>query len=163
MQWSASYLQRKRPRASKRLGRSASPSNQNDPGALPRRNGQAREHFDDQRLAKKNGYSFKRARRSLKDRRDETDFRHTQGLLSVLQQWEEAGDVELYYFDESGFSQSSAVPYAWSPVGCPLEVPAYSRSQRLNVLGFLSRQGKLIYHSTTETALCDYRSRRRSL
>ncbi len=59
--------------------------------------------------------------------------------------------MTLYYFDESGFSQSSAVPYAWSPVGCPLEIPAYSRSQRLNVLGFLSRQGKLIYHSTTET------------
>lgn len=30
-------------------------------------------------------------------------------------------------------------------------MPAYSRSQRLNVLGFLSRQGKLIYHSTTDT------------
>lgn len=28
---------------------------------------------------------------------------------------------------------------------------AYSHSQRLNVLGFLSRQGKLIYHSTIAT------------
>ncbi|WP_406565596.1 IS630 family transposase [Halomonas jincaotanensis] len=103
------------------------------------------------RWLKKMGYSFKRARRSLKHRRDETDFRNTQGLLSALQQWEETGGTELYYFDESGFSQSSAVPYAWSPVGQPLAMSAYSRSQRLNVLGFPSRQGKLVYHATTET------------
>lgn len=57
----------------------------------------------------------------------------------------------MYYFDESGFSQNSAVPYAWSPVGEALEVAAFSHSRRLNVLGFLSRQGKLIYHTTTET------------
>jgi|TARA_R110002051_G_scaffold99251_6_gene169663 hypothetical protein len=45
------------------------------------------------------------------------------------------------------------LPYAWSPIaiGHPREIPAYSHSQRLNVLGFLSRQGKLIYHSTMAT------------
>jgi hypothetical protein len=43
------------------------------------------------------------------------------------------------------------VPYAWSPIGKPWEVTAYSRSRRLNVLGFLSRAGKLAYHTTTET------------
>jgi hypothetical protein len=57
----------------------------------------------------------------------------------------------LYYFDESGFSQKSSIPYAWSPVGQPLKLPAFSHSRRLNVLGFLSRQGKLIYHTTTDT------------
>ncbi len=43
------------------------------------------------------------------------------------------------------------MPYAWSPIGRPWEVTAYSRSRRLNVLGFLSRAGKLVYHTTTET------------
>ncbi len=56
--------------------------------------------------------------------------------------------MDLYYFDESGFSQKSNLPYAWSPVGEPFAFPAYSHSKRLNVLGFLSRQGKLVYHST---------------
>jgi len=42
------------------------------------------------------------------------------------------------------------VPYAWSPIGKPCEVTAYSHSRRLNVLGFLSRAGKLISHTTTE-------------
>jgi len=91
----------------------------------------------------------------LKARRDETDFRNTQGLLKALHQREDQGEHELYYFDESGFSQSSSVPYAWSPIGKPCEVPAYSHSRRLNVLGFLSRAGKLIYHTATESVTTD--------
>ena len=43
------------------------------------------------------------------------------------------------------------MPYAWSPVGQPLEMTAFSHSRRLNVLGFLSRRGKLVYQSTTES------------
>lgn len=124
---------------------------ESDPGTTPAGNGKMFEHHDDQASLKKLGYSFKRARQSLKDRRDETDFRHTQGLLAELQRWEARGEADLYYFDESGFSQSSVLPYAWGPVGYPRKMPAYSRNQRLNVLGFLSRQGKLIYHSTTDT------------
>ena len=103
------------------------------------------------RALKKNGYSFKRIRHSLKTQRDETDFRKTQGLMKALHEREGQGEHELYYFDESGFSQASSVPYAWSPIGKPWEVTAYSRSRRLNVLGFLSRAGKLVYHTTTET------------
>ncbi len=38
------------------------------------------------RALKKNGLSFKRIRHSLKARRDEADFRNTQGLLKVLHQ-----------------------------------------------------------------------------
>ncbi|WP_299312644.1 IS630 family transposase [uncultured Halomonas sp.] len=102
------------------------------------------------RALKKNRLSFKRIRHSLKARRDETDFRNTQGLLKVLQEREDLGEHELYYFDESGFSQSSPVPYAWSPIGQPFEMTAYSHSRRLNVLGFLSRAGKLVYHTSTE-------------
>lgn len=71
--------------------------------------------------------------------------------MKVLHQQEDQGEHELYYFDESGFSQSSSVPYAWSPIGKPWQIPAYSRSRRLNVLGFLSRAGKLVYHTTTDT------------
>ncbi len=87
----------------------------------------------------------------MKERRDETDFRNTQNLLQELWKWEDHEEAELYYFDESGFSQVSSLPYAWSPVGQPLELPAFSHSRRLNVLGFLSRRGKLVYHTTTDT------------
>lgn len=43
------------------------------------------------------------------------------------------------------------MPYAWSPIGKPWEITAYSHSRRLNVLGFLSRAEKLVYHTTTGT------------
>jgi len=36
-------------------------------------------------------------------------------------------------------------------VGQPLELPAFSHSRRINVLGFLIRRGKLVYHTTTDT------------
>lgn len=71
--------------------------------------------------------------------------------MKALHEQEDQGEHELYYFDESGFSQVSSVPYAWSPIGKPWEITAYSHSRRLNVLGFLSRAGKLVYHTTTET------------
>lgn len=47
------------------------------------------------------------------------------------------------------------MPYAWSPIGKPWEVTAYSRGRRLNVLGFLGRAGKLVYHTTIGTVTTD--------
>lgn len=52
---------------------------------------------------------------------------------------EENDKCELFYFDESGFSQKSNQPYCWSPIGVQSLRPAYSQSKRFNVLGFLSR------------------------
>lgn len=76
-------------------------------------------------------------------------------MLEELQCWDAQGAMDLYYFDESGFSQIPSLPYAWSPIGEPLELPAYSHSRRFNVLGFLNRQGELIHHSTTERVTTD--------
>ena len=56
-----------------------------------------------------------------------------QGLLKELEQWEVSGDIDLRYFDESGFSQVPNLPYAWTPRGQTLELPAFSHSRRLNV------------------------------
>lgn len=69
-------------------------------------------------------------------------------VLAALEQAEARGELTLHYFDESGFSQRSSLPYAWSPVGQPLRLPAFSHSRRLNVLGFLSRQEGFRYHAT---------------
>jgi len=96
------------------------------------------------------GYSYKRARHSLKGKRDERKFRSFQKIALNLINLEERGELDLFYFDESGFSQKSNIPYAWSPVGEPLELDARSRSERLNVLGFLSRAGQLHTHITQE-------------
>lgn len=70
------------------------------------------------------------------------------GVLHALEQAEDRGELTLHYFDESGFSQRSSLPYAWSPVGHPVCLPAFSHSRRLNVLGFLSRRAGFSYHAT---------------
>lgn len=61
---------------------------------------------------------------------------------------ERTNKCELFYFDESGFSQKSNLPYCWGPIGVQSLRPAHSHSKRLNVLGFLSRQGKLSFQTT---------------
>lgn len=100
------------------------------------------------RLLKTLGYSYKRARLSLKGKRNEVLFRRCQKILNKMIKLEKQDKMTIYYFDESGFSQKSNLPYAWTPVNQPLERQGHSRSKRLNVLGFLSREGELIFHAT---------------
>ncbi len=52
-------------------------------------------------------------RRSLKSRRDEDEFREAQQELVEIIEDHEAGDYDLYYFDEAGFSLIPTVPYGW--------------------------------------------------
>ena len=47
--------------------------------------------------------------------------------------------IDLYYFDESGFTLEPCVPYAWQPIAQAIRV-TYSKSKRLNVFGFMNRQ-----------------------
>jgi hypothetical protein len=94
------------------------------------------------RLLKAAGYVWKRVRRSLRDKRNEEDFRAAQAHLAKLRKTcaNAAHDFDLAYFDEVGFTLEPCVPYAWQPVGETLEVPS-AHSPRLNVLGFLNLRG----------------------
>lgn len=44
----------------------------------------------------------------------------------------------MYYFDESGFSLTPSVPYAWQESDEVIEIPSQKSSQ-INVLGFMNR------------------------
>jgi len=68
-----------------------------------------------------------------------------------LKQQEDEKEVSLYYFDESGFSTASSIPYAWQCIGETRELPK-QRSKRLNVLGFLSRKGRSFFHTIEQSA-----------
>ena len=61
------------------------------------------------------------------------------------------GRCDLFYFDESGVSQKSNLPYCWGPIGEQYQKQSYSHNKKLNILGFLSRQGKLFFESTEKT------------
>jgi DDE superfamily endonuclease len=94
------------------------------------------------RALKAAGYCWKRVRRSLKSLRNEDDFRAAQKHLSELRRLcSQVGyDFDLIYFDETGFTLTPCVPYAWQAPKAPLTLPSV-HSARLNVLGFLNLRG----------------------
>jgi transposase len=91
------------------------------------------------RLCKKAGYSWRRIRKSLRNKRDQDQFEQAVQAIEQLISREDNGEIDLYFFDESGFTLQPCVPYAWQPKGEPIEVPC-AHSQRLNVLGFVNRR-----------------------
>src|SRR5581483_7007700 len=94
-------------------------------------------HYTLKRLLKKGNKTWKRLRRSLRGKRDEADFQAAQAELAGFSADAEAGEIDLYYFDEAGFTLDPCVPYAWQTVGETIEIPA-ATSDRINVLAFLS-------------------------
>jgi transposase len=87
------------------------------------------------------GLSWKRFRRSLRQKRDEKAFRVAQQELAEMLQ---EPSLNVVYFDESGFSLKGVVPYGWQPKGERLNVPVTgSHGSSVQVLGFESEDGKV--------------------
>jgi transposase len=89
------------------------------------------------RVLKAAGLTWKRIRKTLRDRRDEDEFKAAQESILEYRTQHEEGQIELWFFDETGFDLQPRVPYAWQPVGETLEIPSQP-SRRLNVLGLLT-------------------------
>src|SRR5215217_1350418 len=94
------------------------------------------------RLAKKARLRWKRVRKSLKSLRDPLAFAQCKRELEVLQTQEDQGRIDLYYFDEAGFTLALYIPYAWQEPGTVIEMPA-QKYGRMNVLGFMNRKNDL--------------------
>jgi transposase len=91
------------------------------------------------RLCKRANLSWKRVRKSLRSKRDPDLFEQSRQQLAELIEKDKQQDIDLFYFDQSGFTLEPCVPYAWQPRGETIEVPC-SKSKRLNVLGFVNRE-----------------------
>jgi transposase len=87
---------------------------------------------------------WKRGRQSLRSKRDADAFAQGKQEVEDLRRRKQRHEIELLYFDESGFCLESSIPYAYQFPGEELELPS-SNSARLNVLGFLSPDR--IFHS----------------
>ncbi|MDD5115235.1 MAG: IS630 family transposase [Methylobacter sp.] len=92
------------------------------------------------RVCKQAGLVWKRVRKSLKSKRDADLFTQSQQQLTALTEQAQQQQIDLVYFDESGFTLEPSVPYAWQPVGAIIEVPC-AKSKRLNVVGFMNKSG----------------------
>ena len=91
------------------------------------------------RLCKKHGLSWKRVRKSLRGKRDDEQFYTALEEIKTLLNKADKGELDFYYFDESGFTLEPCIPYAWQPTEKQIEIPS-SNSKRLNVLGFIDRE-----------------------
>lgn len=84
----------------------------------------------------------------MKSKRDQAAFEAKQQQLAQWQLLEQHGFLALYYYDASGFSMTSALPYAWQQQGQTLEVPA-AKGSRINVAGLINSQGDFHYQTHT--------------
>ena len=106
------------------------------------------------RTCKQAGLIWKRVRKSLKAKRDPDLFAQSQQQLAALAEQAQQQQIDLVYFDESGFTLEPCVPYAWQPTGETIEVPC-AKSNRLNVLGFMNKNGAFqswVFEHTITTA-----------
>ena len=108
------------------------------------------------------GYRWKRLRLSLRNRRDSNAF---EIAARELKEMEQIPDANVVYFDESHFTISGVVSYAWQPKGERTLIPLSGGSRKsIQVLGFQSINGRLrsyVQHSsvrgsTVVAAIEDY-------
>jgi hypothetical protein len=94
------------------------------------------------RIARRANLRWKRMRQSVKSRRDPDEFDAAKAEIQEFKELQQTGAVDLYYFDEAGFTLVPSVRYGWQPVGETVEIPS-RRSKQLNVLGFLRQDCQL--------------------
>ncbi|RYF42614.1 MAG: IS630 family transposase [Cytophagaceae bacterium] len=78
-------------------------------------------------------------------KRDADAFDRARAIIRSLHQRALAGQCELFYFDESGFSPNPPIQYGWSRIGQVRSVEPQAHRQRVNVLGALRQDGKLVW------------------
>lgn len=94
--------------------------------------------------------SWHRFRRVVGGQPDAAEYEHKQAELEALKQLEDQGELDLYYLDEVGFCLIPSVPYGWQIIG-ETEAIESRRSQRLNVLGLMTRGNQLQSYVSTQS------------
>jgi hypothetical protein len=91
------------------------------------------------------GYSWKRARLSLKPVRNQELFEAKRKQLYSLMNLHNQGYIDLYFADESHFGLTPNVPYAWQHKDKPILLPA-RKSNRLTAFGLMTTDCRLKYY-----------------
>lgn len=94
------------------------------------------------RTLKEMGYSYKRLRFIPLKEPDKTVYEKKKHLIQKYDLLAKKEKIDLYFFDESGFSINSNIPYAWSPINETMVIKSF-HAKRFNVLGFINKQGDL--------------------
>jgi hypothetical protein len=94
------------------------------------------------RYLKDMGYSYKRLRFIPLKSPNQELYKRKKQLIQKYDVLSQRGKVNLYFFDESGFSVNSNIPYAWSPINQTMVIKSF-HAKKVNVLGFINKQGHL--------------------
>jgi transposase len=94
--------------------------------------------------------SWHRFRRVVGGQPNALEYEQKQAQLETLKQLEDQGELDLYYLDEAGFCLIPCIPYGWQLIGQTVEIES-QRSQRLNVLGLMTRSNQLHSYMSTQS------------
>ena len=100
------------------------------------------------RSLKRGGLRWKRMRKSVKNKQSAEEAEASREEITKFQEQEDKGEIDIYYFDESGVSTVPTVPYGWQSAEETVALPA-NRSKRVNILGFCNRANDF-YHERVE-------------
>lgn len=89
------------------------------------------------RWAKRMKMKWKRLKRGLARKKDEVAYKQAKEEIEGFENQAKEGELDLYYFDATGFDLTPTVPYRWQAIGSTGIIPS-SHSKRINVLGFLN-------------------------
>jgi transposase len=102
------------------------------------------------RLLKRSGKVWKRVRSRPAGHPDEEEYRLCKQELIEHMEAAVTGEIDLFYFDQSGFGRTPYIAYAWQDRGTTLEVPC-REGKRINVMGLYSlMEATLRTEMTTE-------------
>jgi len=93
---------------------------------------------DTEENLEKKDYLWKRIKLGLWKKTDEDEKEFARQDLAELTTKADRGEIELVYFDQSGFNLWAKVVYAWQKRGERITVPV-SKGKSSNVLGFMLR------------------------
>lgn len=88
------------------------------------------------RILQQAGFTWRRVKKSLKSQRDEQMFSFFKEEIAHLRAMEQQGEIELWFYDETGFSLNTNVPYAWQHKASEFTLSA-QRGNVVTVAGFL--------------------------
>ena len=100
------------------------------------------------RIIKKLDMTWKRMKRGLSKSPDEWELEVKLPKLAELKHQDKKGEIDLRYFDESGFSLIPYVPYAWQEKEQQIIMKS-SKSERINILGLMNKKPDIYYKIIT--------------
>lgn len=110
------------------------------------------------RTIKGMGLTWRRVKKSLKHKRDQKLFDKAKKKIDVLVNAHYKGDIKLFFFDQSGFSLTPSVPYAWQEKGKTIELPS-SKGGHVNAIGMMTPDNEFksyIFDGTVDSELVTY-------